>query len=112
MSDNIFLEYPNGEVGISFFFRGIIGLNNNIYRTMNKWLTDELKQEINSKLQELWKTDKDQLIQLVKGKKQKEIYDLFGIKEMENGWSFTQWCREEKIKNNNLRYNNNYLKFE
>lgn len=112
MSGPLFYERPNGEVYIGFFYRGIIGLDHNTYLLWKKELTKELEDRIKSKLQDLWKTDKEKLISLVRGRKSKQIYDLFEIPGMINGWSMERWYKSQKQKEQEAKTHNNLIIFE
>ncbi len=112
MSGALFYKSPDGTIYIGFSHRGEIGLDNNKYLLWGKRLTKELKEKINSRLQEIWKTDQDLLISLVRGKKSKQIYDLFGIKDMDNGWFMDQWSEQQKQREQESKEHTNLLKFE
>jgi len=79
---------------------------------MNKKLSEELIKRINIRLQELWKTDKDLLISLVIDRKSREIYDLFKIKEMSNGWELDDLTSRYNEQKYQIRWNNNYYKYQ
>ena len=112
MSGHQFYERSDGTVYIGFFYRRLIGLDNNLYRIWAKSLTPELEVKINSRLQELWKTDRDLLICLADQNELKKIYDLFGIKEMNNGWLMDNWSEKQRQKENEGRIHTNLLMFE
>jgi hypothetical protein len=108
----LFYEYSNGSVGIGFFYQSRIGLDNGNYLSSGNLLTEELRVKINARLQELWKTDRELLISLVRERKSKEIYDLFGIKEMDNGWFLEKWYLNTLKHDQEGKNYSNLLKFE
>lgn len=112
MSGQQFYERPDGTVYIGFFDRGLIGLDHNLYKLWKKDLILELEDQINSRLQVLWKTDKDLLVSLVDQKELKKIYDLFGIKEMDNGWLMDRWSEQQRRREQDGKIDTNLLKFE
>lgn len=56
--------------------------------------------------------NKQDLIQLVRDREEKEIYDLFGIKEMVNGWFLSKWGERERVRQKEAKLHNAILKFD